>query len=191
MLIRPRARRQPRRPGAALIEFCGVLPLYLLLILGIWEGGRLFHALQIVSNATREGARLAARADASNDPYTNLAMSSPANIRATIINYIRNTDPNIGTGSGLTIEIKKVDGGGSEIPGSGDIDPSDKTLALTDPLRVQRLDHLRVRVTIDYDNFRLSTNVPRIMNVNQLAVVVDTRCLLDEPFTIDPTVPTW
>ena len=190
MLTRPQVRRQPRRQGAALIEFCGVLPLYLLLILGIWEGGRLFHALQIVSNATREGARLASRADASTDPYTGNVMSSPANIRATILNYIRNTDPNIGTSSGLTIEIKKVVGA-AEIPSSGDVDPSDKTLATTDPLRVLRLDHLRVRVTISYNNFRLSTNVPQIMNVNQLVVVVDTRCLLDEPFTIDPTVPKW
>jgi Flp pilus assembly protein TadG len=191
MLIRPQARRQPRRRGAALIEFCGVLPLYLLLILGIWEGGRLFHALQIVSNATREGARLAARADASNDPYSNLPMSSPANVRATVINYIRNTDPGIGTGTGLTIELKKIHNGG-EIPGAGsDVDPANKVLPLTDPLRVQRLDHLRVRVTIGYDNFRLSTNVPLILNVNQLVVVVDTRCLLDDPFTIDPTVPTW
>jgi len=178
MLIRQKNRRHPRREGVALLEFVAVLPLYILLILGVWEGGRLFHAMQITSNSAREGARLAARGDGSNDIYHNQPLSSPANIRATVLDYITNSDSKIVT-TGIIIDIKKVTGGVET-----DVDPSDKT-------QVTQLDQLRVRVTVPYDNFRWSINVPRLIGVNSLVGTVDTRCLLDQPFTLDPTVPVW
>jgi len=172
------------------MEFVGVLPLYILLILGIWEGGRLFHAMQICSNAAREGCRVASQGEDALDPITGVAVSSPSNVRTTILNYIKNADPNIKT-AGIVIEIKKVDppGTGTEIPASGDIDPSDRARASTDPLRVLRMDHIRVRVTIPYDNFTWSTNLPRLTNITALVGVCNGRCTLDELFTIDSTIP--
>jgi hypothetical protein len=55
-------RRQPlvgSERGAELIEFALVLPLLLLLLLGIVDFGFLFQRLEVVTNAAREGARIA------------------------------------------------------------------------------------------------------------------------------------
>lgn len=43
--------------GAALVEFAIVLPLLLLLLVGIIEFGLLFYNKQVLTNASREGAR--------------------------------------------------------------------------------------------------------------------------------------
>lgn len=45
--------------GAALIEFAIVLPLMLLVLFGTIDFGLLFQRYQVVTNAAREGARLA------------------------------------------------------------------------------------------------------------------------------------
>ncbi len=49
----------PRRAGQALVEFALLLPLLCLLILGIVEFARAWNAYQVVTDAAREGARLA------------------------------------------------------------------------------------------------------------------------------------
>jgi hypothetical protein len=43
--------------GQELMEFAIVLPLLLLVVFGIMDLGRLFHALITITNAAREGAR--------------------------------------------------------------------------------------------------------------------------------------
>jgi Flp pilus assembly protein TadG len=45
--------------GAELIEFALVFPLLLLVVLGIIDFGFLFQRYEVLTNATREGARLA------------------------------------------------------------------------------------------------------------------------------------
>ncbi len=45
--------------GAQLVEFALVLPLLLLVMLGIAEFGFIFQRYEVVTNAAREGARLA------------------------------------------------------------------------------------------------------------------------------------
>jgi Flp pilus assembly protein TadG len=45
--------------GAELVEFAIVLPLLLLVLFGIVDFGMLFHRYQVVTNAAREGARIA------------------------------------------------------------------------------------------------------------------------------------
>ena len=52
-----RLRRDQR--GAALIEMAFALPLLLLISIGILEFGRAFQTWQILTNAAREGARVA------------------------------------------------------------------------------------------------------------------------------------
>jgi Flp pilus assembly protein TadG len=53
-------RRVRSERGAELIEFAMTLPLLLLLVLGIIEFGFLFQEYEVVTNASREGARIAA-----------------------------------------------------------------------------------------------------------------------------------
>jgi Flp pilus assembly protein TadG len=53
--------------GAELVEFAIVLPLLLLVLFGIIDFGMLFHRYQVVTNAAREGARVAVLPLYSND----------------------------------------------------------------------------------------------------------------------------
>lgn len=52
-------RRWRRERGAALLETAIVLPMVLLVSVGIFEFGRAFQTWQIITNAAREGARVA------------------------------------------------------------------------------------------------------------------------------------
>ena len=53
-----RSCRKNRR-GAAVVEFAVVAPIFFLIIMGMIEFGRLVMVQQILTNASREGARLA------------------------------------------------------------------------------------------------------------------------------------
>jgi TadE-like protein len=53
-------RPRPSRNGQALVEFALVLPVFLLLLFGVIDGARFVYMNSVVSQAAREGARLAA-----------------------------------------------------------------------------------------------------------------------------------
>ena len=56
-----------RERGAALIEMALTLPLLLLLSVSVFEFGRAFQTWQVLTNATREGARVAVLPGTSDD----------------------------------------------------------------------------------------------------------------------------
>ena len=82
--------------GAELVEFALVLPLLLVLIGGIVDFGFLFQRYEVVTNAAREGARLASLAG-----YTDAAA------RTRVREYIRvgleSDDCAAGCGSARTL----------------------------------------------------------------------------------------
>ena len=53
-------RKFREREGVAAVEAAFVLPIVVTLMLGIWEVGRMIEVTQLVTNAAREGARVAA-----------------------------------------------------------------------------------------------------------------------------------
>jgi Flp pilus assembly protein TadG len=53
-------RRAEQRRGAVAVEAAFCLPLLVLLMIGMWEVGRMVQVSQILANAAREGARYAA-----------------------------------------------------------------------------------------------------------------------------------
>jgi Flp pilus assembly protein TadG len=57
-MIHGRRRGSPRR-GQTLVEFALILPIFLLLLVGIFDFGRAIYAYNTVNNAAREGGRLA------------------------------------------------------------------------------------------------------------------------------------
>ena len=61
MLIRNRARSkcESRRRGAVIVEFALVAPVFLILITGIIELGRAIVVQQLLTNVSRDGARIA------------------------------------------------------------------------------------------------------------------------------------
>lgn len=54
-----RRAKQTREPGQELVEFALVLPLLLIVLIGVFDLGRVFHANITLANATRAGARYA------------------------------------------------------------------------------------------------------------------------------------
>lgn len=54
------ARRRSRGTGQTLVEFALVLPLFILLLFGLLDVGRYVYMNSVLSQAAREGARLAA-----------------------------------------------------------------------------------------------------------------------------------
>ncbi len=57
--VRRSARRRPRRRGQALVEFALVIPIFLLLLVALFDLGRAVFAYNTLTNAAREGVRLA------------------------------------------------------------------------------------------------------------------------------------
>jgi Flp pilus assembly protein TadG len=95
--------RLPRgERGAALVEFALVLPLLLVVIAGVVDFGFLFQRYEVVTNAAREGARLASlpsyngqtaliRAHVRNYVQQGLALSTAA-LNATVPNTAAGVD---------------------------------------------------------------------------------------------------
>lgn len=54
-----RCRLSGRRKGQAIVEFALIVPIFLLLVLGVYEFGRAWNVYQVVTDAAREGARVA------------------------------------------------------------------------------------------------------------------------------------
>ena len=81
-------RRRGGQAGQSLVEFAIVLPALLALVVGIFEFGRSWNVYQVITNAAREGARLAV-----------VPTSSEATVRSTIEDALTRAalDPAIGT----------------------------------------------------------------------------------------------
>ena len=58
-LDKPCRSYRKKRRGAAAVEFAVVAPIFLLLVFGMIEYGRMVMVQQVLTNASREGARVA------------------------------------------------------------------------------------------------------------------------------------
>ena len=65
--------------GAALIETAITIPIILLISVGIFEFGRAYQTWQVLTNAAREGARIAI-----------LAEKTDADVQSAVQNYMKN-----------------------------------------------------------------------------------------------------
>ena len=80
---RARATRLCSQRGAAYLEFAMVLPFFLVFVMGIVEFGRGFNIYHNLTNACREGARLAATKDSSQ-----ITLTSANTVRDRVVNYM-------------------------------------------------------------------------------------------------------
>lgn len=98
--------------GAELIEFALVLPLLLVIVLGMVDFGFLFQRLEVVTNAAREGARMAV-----------LPGYATADIQARVLNYVQTGGLVTTSGGTPNPQITVTDvnvptgGGGPTLPG--------------------------------------------------------------------------
>lgn len=100
----PRNSRR-RRSGVACVEFAALSPLMLLLILGIIDLGQFVNVGQSVSNASREGARMAARQTTAN----------VSTVQNAVTTYLTDMHPHLPSSA---IQVSVTDGG-TAVTGTG------------------------------------------------------------------------
>jgi hypothetical protein len=116
--------RRPVRAGAAAVEFAVLLSILAVLLLGLWEFGRLLWIQQSLSCAAREGARQA-----------SMGVKSPDEVRQHVRMYLQRAGLN--TTGMPDPEIFNL-----------------TNPARSDPRLGQQLDRYRVRVTLPLANNR-------------------------------------
>ncbi|MBU4447985.1 MAG: pilus assembly protein [Proteobacteria bacterium] len=84
------------REGAAAVEFAIVLNLLLLLLMGMIDFGHAWFLKQVITNASREGARVGV-------VYPHLVMDIPATVISGVKDHLPGT---MGTDPELNIDVK-------------------------------------------------------------------------------------
>ena len=125
-----KSRLRRRRRGAAVVELAITMPLLALIALGVTEFSQYVNAAQVVTNASRRGARLAAR----NGTVT--ASEVQNDVRA----FITGAFPSL-SGASAAISVQVVDGSGIPIT-YGDL----TTISPGSPIRVD--------VSFNFDSIR-------------------------------------
>ncbi|MGL4550336.1 MAG: TadE/TadG family type IV pilus assembly protein [Gemmataceae bacterium] len=166
--MRRNSNARTRRTAVAAVECAFLLPVLMVLVLGVWEIGRLIQIAQLANNAAREGAR-----QASSAKYTI------AQVRQATFEYLKNSgvplhdtlDSSSVTLSTTNITITAVNEDGSET------------------FDAAQFDRLRVTVTVPMKNFHwLSSNyfMPVGTAVNAAAGYL---CVKDLPISVPSTIP--
>jgi Flp pilus assembly protein TadG len=164
-----------RRAGAATVELAFVAPLFVLLLLGAWEVGRMIQLQQILSTAAREGARLAAQGviinESGSPTQVNVKAGEPC-VKATVVNYLKQ--------AGLNVSERQVGVAFEFVTGD---------TKKTEPYQAAKGQQFRVTVTIPLSALRWSPIGKFTPNAMSSSVVWSS--LVDEPFTINTTIPEW
>jgi Flp pilus assembly protein TadG len=163
----------PRRPqdrrAAVAVEAAIVLPVLLIMMLGIWEVGRIIQVQQMLVNAAREGARLAAGGYVNSTPVTNTM------VEQTVRDYLRSAGlPTTAVNNAQIILTCQVSPG------------------WTHPSDAQPLDQFRVTVRIPagaaFDSLRWSF-VTKITSKSDMEAYVDWVSLNNVPIAVDTQLP--
>ncbi|OWK40903.1 TadE/TadG family type IV pilus assembly protein [Fimbriiglobus ruber] len=186
-----------RRAGTAAVEMAVVMNFVMVpLMIGIWEMGRMVQLQMIVANAAREGARLAAQSlivnqtgsptqiYASVNPTGNQTTQTP-NVKAAVMQSLYGAGLTTltynGTSDDVSVTFQFLDG----------------TTSNTDPYQGTKNQTFSVTVTI--------ANTPGgaqsldkvkwikfgIVNPTSIGYTVTWKCLVDDAFVVNPTIPTY
>ena len=101
-------KRLRNQRGAALIETAITIPLVLLVSVAIFEFGRAYQTWQVLTNAAREGARIAVLEAYTDDQVTTtvrnyLSGGQLPNAGTASINIVRNVPFGVNTASRVTV----------------------------------------------------------------------------------------
>jgi len=114
-------RRKGRRNGVTAVEFAIVAPIFVIIIFGIIEMGRAFMVQQIITNASREGARRAIVEQATADEVKELVNDylAATSVSGVTVDVSPETiGPDIGFGDPVTVSIRVPFDSVSWMPGS-------------------------------------------------------------------------
>lgn len=152
-----------RRPAAAAVEMAVVAPVMLVLLLGIWEFGRLIQVQAMLSNAVREGGRQAA-----TGKYTS------AECQQIVLDYITQCGFKVTDSQNkLNVTVTAID-----LTNGGDVK------------NCQRMDDIQVDVVFPFKNARwVALNYFANKNAT-LRATCHFRGLPDVPVSIPTKIPT-
>lgn len=167
--------RRHRRGGAATVELAFVAPIFVVILVGLWEVGRLIQLKQVLNNAARDGARVAAQSVTINrtgTPTQIRVSTGDPNVKQTVLNYL--------TQAGLNLDPAQVTVTFAFLTGD---------TTKTEPFQGAKGQQFRVTVTIPTASLRWTTL--GFVNPPTLSAEAVWTCLVDDPFTIDTTIPSW
>lgn len=107
-----------RRRGAAAVEFALVAPLFILLLLGMIEVGRAIMVQQIITNASREGARSAVLDGATAtdvETFVNTYLTN-ASLPAATVTFPQGDPESAGFGAPVEVRVQLNYGQVSWVP---------------------------------------------------------------------------
>ncbi len=161
------------RGGVAAVETAVVLPILVVLLLGLWDIGRMIEAQQVLSNAAREGARLASTGNANGTATptnTMLPTAHYADIQAIVTQYI--ADAKLNTAN-LVVNVNNLTAGGG---------PS------YDPTTASPGDAIQVQAVLPFDNVRWVL-LNKTFNTATITGSSTWMSALDVPVQISTTLP--
>jgi Flp pilus assembly protein TadG len=162
-----RPRRQSRR-GVAAVEAAIILPIVVLLMMGLWEVGRLVDISMTVQDAARRGARMAAGGVSGG---ANVTCSM---VQSTVQNYLQAAGFPSAAYSNTQVTVTNL-----------------STHTWTDPWQAQPLDPFSVSVTIPSGTaFNSLIWVPSNMTgVSQVSATVEWLSNNDTTVTVNTQLP--
>lgn len=156
------------------MELAVVIPFLVILLVGIWEIGRLIQLQQIMNGAARNGARIASQATILTTTGSNvdiaMAYGNP-NVTGAITQYLQAAG--IQNLTGLQISFQFLTGDTS----------------LTQPYQGVKNQQFQLQVTLPYDNLRW-TNL-NLINPSTLSGVCVWQLMIDDPITVNSNLPGW
>ncbi len=164
-----RVARKHRRRGVVAVEAAVTLPLLMILMLGIWEVGRMIQVTQILTNAAREGARLAGSGYVSGTPITSTM------VQQAVRDYMQAAGLPTTAVNGATVSLTCL------------ASPS-----WTDPSSALPLDKFSVTVTVPsgsaFNSLRWNL-FSRITSISQLSATVNWQSMNDTQISVSTTLP--
>ncbi len=152
-----------RRRGAAIVELAVLLPtIFIPLMLGIWEMGRVVEIQQILDNAVRDGARQASSGQNTNSQVSQAVLQYLSNAGVATTDAANN--PNV------TVTVTNLTSG-------------------KDAASADQLDHFTVSLTLPYANVRWSPVNYFLSPGSSLQATADWYSMRDIPLTVAPTIP--
>jgi Flp pilus assembly protein TadG len=171
------------------VEFALCLPVIMVLLLGLWEVGRIAQVSNVMWNGAREAAR-----DAS------LGQDTLQTVASNLANYLQGALPNAFNPShsttlqSPTISLPANTAGYTCWDNTANQELFTITFtditnpSTTDPTGMAKLDHYQIGVQVPYSTIGWNA-LKQITGVSRIYVTLDWACMVDAPFQITPTLP--